>query len=355
MNTESSPINIAIFGAGIFAKERHIPALKHLIEKKVISVKAIYSRTQQSAEDMKALLHSTDVSVYFGGEERMVGILQRSDIQAVDIVMPILLLPKCIELCFKYGKHVISEKPIAPTIQEGRRLIDLHQKNYSHLVWSVAENYRYMKSFLEASAVMKAGTIGKVLLSRFDMRGHIGLDGKYFNTDWRKIPGYQGGFLLDGGVHHMAFIRLLLGEVKQLSAEVTQLQIHLPPADTISASFTFENGSLGSVNSSFGLAKNSDLQIPMLTIFGENGTLKVTRDCVEITEVTAEETKYTKRTFNVDYELEPIILELEGFLQQVRGGAKDRNSPQEALSDLALIEGILEAGAHGGVVKPEHF
>ncbi len=39
--------------------------------------------------------------------------------KAVDIVLPIAIQPKYIRLAWKYNKHVISEKPIAPDVEEG--------------------------------------------------------------------------------------------------------------------------------------------------------------------------------------------------------------------------------------------
>jgi predicted dehydrogenase len=45
---------------------------------------------------------------------------------------------------------------------------------------------------------------------------------KYFHTTWRQTPAYQGGFVLDGGVHDVALLRMILGEVAQVSAHTAQ-------------------------------------------------------------------------------------------------------------------------------------
>jgi predicted dehydrogenase len=56
MDDQKKPIGIAILGAGIFAREKHVPALKKLIlEKYIFSLKAIYSRSKSSAEQLAAL------------------------------------------------------------------------------------------------------------------------------------------------------------------------------------------------------------------------------------------------------------------------------------------------------------
>jgi len=42
---------------------------------------------------------------------------------------------------------------------------------------------------------------------------------KYFETSWRKTPDYQGGLLLDGGVHFVAGLRKIPpSKISQISA-----------------------------------------------------------------------------------------------------------------------------------------
>ena len=57
-------------------------------------------------------------------------------------------------------------------------------------------------------------------------------------TEWRKNPTHQGGFLLDGGVHFTAGLRLLPGPentISHLSAFTMQLRKDMPPFDTMDA------------------------------------------------------------------------------------------------------------------------
>ena len=96
-------------------------------------------------------------------------------------------------------------------------------------------------------------------------------------TEWRKIPSYQGGFLLgelrldshlknlgfvvllfnlDGGIHFVAGIRMLLSSssdhISKLAAMTAQLQEHLPPVDTVDATARTKGGAIGSISISFG-------------------------------------------------------------------------------------------------------
>lgn len=78
---------------------------------------------------------------------------------------------------------------------------------------------------------------------------------KYFETPWRKHPGFQGGFLLDGGVHFIAGTRLLLGEeAKPVSASAITflLRDYLLPVDTVDAVWKLVSGVGGNSSASFG-------------------------------------------------------------------------------------------------------
>ena len=66
-------------------------------------------------------------------------LLERDDIEAVDIVLPISIQPEIVAKALAAGKHVISEKPVAPSVADGQQLVDLYRQ-YPDLVWMVAES-----------------------------------------------------------------------------------------------------------------------------------------------------------------------------------------------------------------------
>jgi predicted dehydrogenase len=63
------------------------------------------------------------------------------------------------------------------------------------------------------------------------------LDGsKYQSTEWRTVPDYQGGFILDGGVHSTALLRTVLPHPpKTIIAAASLHRTHLLPHDTVIA------------------------------------------------------------------------------------------------------------------------
>jgi predicted dehydrogenase len=127
-------------------------------------LKAVYSRSLKSAQSLSENLK--DVNLYSddsGPGKTYHDLLLRDDIQAVIIVLPIMKQAEFIEAALAAGKHVLSEKPIAETIQRAERLFQFSKSNKvkGGATWSVAENYRYVEAYRVAAAEVKK--LGKIL------------------------------------------------------------------------------------------------------------------------------------------------------------------------------------------------
>lgn len=227
-------IRLALIGAGIFARDVHVPALHGLDD--TFEVVAVYSRSQANAVTLASQLPGQ-----IEATSDLPALLARDDIEAVDIILPIEVMPSVVERALRSGKHVISEKPIASTVVTGRRLLDLYRQN-SGQIWAVGENWRYEEAFERAAAIIHGGEIGRPLLCHWVVYNPIHPDNKYYATPWRRSGDFPGGFLLDVGVHHIAVLRWLLGEISQVSAVTRQIRADLPPADVLSATLQFESG-----------------------------------------------------------------------------------------------------------------
>lgn len=174
------PIGVAIIGSGIFVKEHHLPAVQltpHL------TLKAIYSRSLKSAQELGAQvdLYSDDS----GAGKTYHDLLLDDSIAAVIIALPILNQPEYIEAALAAGKHVLSEKPIAKDLKRAHHLIEYSKsdKVKGGATWSVAENYRYLGSFVYArQEVQKLGRILGFTIKSF---GNVTASDKYYSEDYK--------------------------------------------------------------------------------------------------------------------------------------------------------------------------
>ncbi|KAK3984891.1 oxidoreductase-like protein [Cladorrhinum sp. PSN332] len=346
---------IALLGAGIFATQEHLPAI--LASK--FTLLAIYSRSQSSAETLAASLPESvaqNVSLYYSSPatpgKSLDDLLARSDIAAVDIALPILHQPEVIEKAIKAGKHVLSEKPVAGDIQEAQRLIVWHRGlGEKKPLWGVAENFRYMESLgFAGEKVKELG--GKLVTFKLERYGYVDADSKYFNTEWRKVPSYQGGFLLDGGVHFVAGLRHLLAaagqEIKQLAGFSGLLEERLIPVDTIHAVALTNQGKSGTVVITFGTEFKSGLEVEIITT---NGTVTWSPTTVKVVAKKSDGSGNEETTKEFGWS-SGVKAEVAAFAQAIEDGrVAPSQTPEEALKDLEILQKLLESGAAGAALK----
>lgn len=320
------PIKLGLLGAGLFARDAHVPNLLALSQ--VFHITAVYSRSEDSARALTAKL-PYEVAVYHDMET----LLARDDIDAVDIVLPIGVMPSAVEMALKAGKHILSEKPMSPTVAEGRRLLDLYEN--SNKIWMVAENWRYAGAIQKAREVIEE--IGRPLLASWAIHVQMTPENKYYHTGWRRDESFPGGFLMDGGVHHAAAWRFLLGEVDSVTAITTQTREDLPPADTMSAALQFQSGLLATYGVTYAGRAPEDTT---LNIIGEKGAIHVNRDHLTLI------THTSRQEFRYDHP-DGIYHQFVAFAEALLNGRPHLNPPQEALKDVALVEAMLKSAELG--------
>jgi predicted dehydrogenase len=234
---------------------------------------------------------------------------------------------------------VISETPVAPNGALGRELLAAYT---SDKVWMVAENFRYEEALLQAAAAVQRGEIGKPIMCHWAVHVNMAPGNKYYETDWRRFNRFPGGFIMDGGIHFVAGLRLVLGEIASVTAVAAQQRDDLPPVDTLCATIRFDSGLIGTLSITF--AAESPWP-PALHIVGEKGAIRVHRDELAVT--------VNGETRSQTFARNGIKSQLAAFAESIRQGRPHRNSAAEALQDVAIIEAMLRAAQTGRAVEPQ--
>lgn len=332
----TQPIRIAFIGAGIFAQDTHLPSLLELDD--TYHIAAVYSRTESTAQAFaENVPYKTDITTDLDA------VLERDDIDVLNIVLPIQIMPEIVEKALRSGKHVISEKPIAPTVAQGKHLLSVPRQEGQ--LWMVAENWRYEMKFEQAGSIVGGEKFGKPLV--FDWAIHIPVDteNKYYHTAWRRSGDFPGGFLLDGGVHHVAAIRTVVGKIVEVTAMVTQHSPDLPPADTLAATLKMANGAIGTYTITYA---GSSHQAQYLNVLCERGIMHVNREHF--------------RALWGDDQIMPVKVaphgvreEFRALAESIHAGKPHKNTPEQALQDVAVVEAMLESARTGQRVLVEQF
>jgi predicted dehydrogenase len=335
-------MKIAIIGCGLFTQLRYLPALAEL--KDAFEIVAVYSHGEQNANKVAGMVpYKVDIYHDNGLDE----LLKRKDISAVIIVAPIHTLGNLVIKSLQSGKHVLSEKPLAATLDEAKNVVEFYEAKYrKELIWSVAENYRTetaIRKCAELSQQVKPITVTMSFITG------VSPEDKFLNTWWRKNPTFNGGFLFDAGVHHLASLRLCLGNSKCISVSALTQDVsgNMDGApDTINSILLFENGVQASFNLSYG-ANASQAGLMLLQVVGKDGIVELSRQNL------AEGFKYavTFKDEKIEYEPDGVKRELEEWSEciQNQGDPITLNANYiEALHDVAILSALLESGSKNG-------
>ena len=268
---------VAVIGCGSFANAQYLPNIRREANAKIVAaVDIVAERAQKACEKYNIPAHYE--SVYELIEKCDFDIaIDAASIQAHhEINMAVL----------GAGKHLISQKPAAPTVELLTQQIELAQKNNVKFVCVPIHPMRY--DLNTAKQWIADGVIGNAyyLKTVYTHGGPEYFQYRDADPSWFYEPG--AGALVDMGVHALQVATTVFGPAKRVSCtgKVTTpvrrvrsgaYDGKLIHADQIPDQYVitldFGNEKLAVIDTGFSeKAKNS----PYLEIFGENGTISFT-------------------------------------------------------------------------------
>ena len=169
-------------------------------------------------------------------------------IQAVFIASPPFMHRRMAVDAANAGKHVFSEKPMAPTLEECDAMIHAAQRNGVKLTIGLV--CRFHATHSKVREIVHSGQLGKpVCMTVHRIGGPWKSEG--YSTHWRLQRDKSGGSLMEINTHEIDFMRWTCGKVKTVYAiGGTYVQQEADYPDVVLASLTFESGCVGILHSS---------------------------------------------------------------------------------------------------------
>ena len=237
------------------------------------------------------------------------------------------------------GVHVLVEKPLALTIEEGQTIIDAAREFDVKL--SVGHIERFNPAIIELKRRLRQEELGRV-----------------FQVRARRVSPFPGriqdvGVILDMASHDIDVIRHLLGsEIDRVFAE-TARQAHATCEDLLSALLHFSNGVIGVLDVNW----LTPAKVRQLAVLGEGGmylTDYLTQDVYWYKNTAIEDTWETLSVFRGAMEgdmvkvhfpkREPLRAELESFITAVRDDLEPEVNGKDALMAVDLSLTLAESG-----------
>jgi len=203
-------LRVAILGAGLIAPN-HAAGFQEVPEQ--AKVVAVCDINRENAENLAALF---DAKIYSDYRE----LIADPQVDLVDVLLPHHLHYAAAMAVIQAKKHLLLEKPVAVTYKQSLEIYEAAQKAGIH--FGVAENTRYIRAYVEAEKMIRAGKLGEITLARTFLPANerIRLSSADF---WGKKSGCGGGTLIDSGPHTFYLLKWLFGEVRELAAFTSQI------------------------------------------------------------------------------------------------------------------------------------
>ncbi|HXI15799.1 MAG TPA: Gfo/Idh/MocA family oxidoreductase [Chloroflexota bacterium] len=261
------PIRVGAIGTGLAMEKLHWPALGQIKDR--VEVVAFAEKERATAEQFSGY-SGVPMSGYVADYEPL---LKRDDVEAVVILLPIPLLYDAARTALQAGKHVLCEKTPGVDLEQGRAFLKLEQE-FPDRTLLVAENFFYRDDLRLARRLLDEGAIGKLNVMVWRMASqYVPRASGFSSTRWRQRPEYRGGPHLDGGVHMVAQIRLLCGDVRYVHGLSQHANATMGGPSTVTLNMEFVSGAIGNYTSI-----HPDIAIPSpqdrgLSLYGSDAVM----------------------------------------------------------------------------------
>lgn len=194
-------LNYGIIGAGNIFWTGHLPVLKTLPQARIMAVCDINTGILEKVKKEVGVEHTF---------EKWKKMADLKDIDVVIVSGPTVLNAEIVEYLAGRGKHIFLEKPLAITMADARRIVEV-SKQYNVKI-CVGHQRRYSSVDSKAVSLIKEGRIGRIVFVQLGLCSSDACEwmkqgkGAYFN-----IRLWGGGLWIQWGVHYTDLLLYLTG------------------------------------------------------------------------------------------------------------------------------------------------
>jgi len=325
---------LGLIGLGAMGRN-HLRVLTDLEGAELVAV------CDQDAEIAASVARKNSVPAYTSWDE----MLEREKLDAAIVAVPTRFHLDAGLAVLNRGLNVLIEKPIAASLEDGRRLVAAARR--SGRVIAVGHVERFNPAVRELQRRVAAGEIGRIFQLQARRLGP-------FPARIRDV-----GVVIDLATHDLDVMdHLAASEVQRLYAE-TEQRIHTDHEDILNALLKFDSGVLGVLQVNW----LTPTKIRELTVLGERGMFVCNYLTQELRQhknadvLSGADARRQPRAVtegeSVSYPIvqaEPLRLELQAFLRAVRGEQQVEVDGEAGLRALHLALALVTSAAESRVL-----
>lgn len=270
-------------------------------------------------------------------------VLERPDVEAVDLCLPHHLHAPAAIAAAQAGKHILVEKPLATTLEAGKAMIDAAQGE--GVVLMVAFCQRYDPQHQAAKRFVEEGWLGRPVLAHIDHHQDVNFPAGHWARSRSRLG---GGAIAGSGCHRLDLLRWFLGEVEEVWACTFSWPERLEGEVAGVVGLRFANGAVGNLSINW-MSRHR----PWYERFWLEGTEGCIHNHQGLQAFSLLRPEWAQGFVALEVpSADPFTEEIRHFLTCVREGKEPLTNGPEALRTLAVVLAAYEAERTGGTVRP---
>jgi len=308
-------VRLACIGTG-FISAIHAENCRNL---GTVELTAVYSRHHDSGARF-AEKYSIP-RVYTDYEE----LLSDKQIDAVLICLPTPMHREFSIRAAEVGKHILCEKPIALTVEDGEEMIESAEKN--NVVLMIAHVLRFWPEYVMAKSKIDEAQTGRI---RSVAAYRLSAPPEWSSGNWLLDASQSGGVPVDLMVHDIDFIEWLLGEPRSVKASGALARSNF--VESVASVFEYDHA-IAYAEAGYILPRSESLRMGF-RIVCENGVIEYSNRSHPTLAISREGEPVT---YPFVPSLSPYGAQMSYFAECVRNARyPSQCPPRAALSSLAI-------------------
>lgn len=340
-------VRFGIVGCGVIGPF-HVKGIKAAEDAELVAV--------CDSDEAKAAAIAEEEGVrYYTDMEQM---LRKEKLDVVDLCTPSSLHAEQAVLAAGYGVNILTEKPMAVTLEDCDRMIEAADKAGVKL--GCIFQRRVVEPFSSIKRWLDEGALGKLLLGDIYCKYYRSQD-YYDSAGWRGTWRFDGGgALMNQAIHIIDLLQWYMGPVKRVFGFAKTLARRIEVEDTSVACVEFASGAVGVIE---GTTSVFPPTIPhRIELHGDKGTIIVEGESLARFEVEGENGEVVDRieapagdvqaiTRPTDITVDGHILQIADMARCVRTGEEPVVSGRVARKAVQLILAVYESSRTGRPVE----
>jgi UDP-N-acetyl-2-amino-2-deoxyglucuronate dehydrogenase len=263
-------LRFAVVGCGRIS-EKHLSAItsEHVGGELVAVCDLNEANAQAAAEKYKT-------KYYLNYHEMM---QKHPEIDVVNVLTPTGYHAEHVIDLAQYGRHIVTEKPMALTVADCQQMIAATHRHGGRLF--VVKQNRFNRAVQVTRQAYEQGRFGKLVMVTSRVRWRR-TQQYYAQGSWRGTWELDGGVMSQQASHHLDLLQWFLGPIETLQCQIATRLMQIEVEDTATAMFKAKSGALGAFEATVA-TRPEDLE-GSLSILGEKGSVIIGGPAVNIIE-----------------------------------------------------------------------